>query len=575
MHLAYIFKNLISNQIINLLIKNKANINSEDIDNKKPCEYNLKYKESNEIENTSSNYNESEEIQIGNNIQINSKINNNKKRNFIRNQDSFNDKNNYTYSISDSEATITEMQTKRNSGYYNIEELINQNKYNDKENTNSKVKVLGQKKRKKLYKNKSGGYNYNINRENKSILNINNNYYITKDNNILDDSLEINLDNNSDIKNNNYIFQTKKSSLNRSYQNLRVKNNFPNAFLGNNKYKYKSSGKKNKEININEQYYFSNEFFNNFYSEKDSVKSKGKQNAFKIPKNIEKCLRKSLLSSSLISTHNQSNKKSQQNNKNNNANEVQEFTYSDDGSCNSKKSQHLALLKNWLNSIELPFYFDNFVNNNIYDISLLMRNQTKINYEYIENLLKIHKSGHIYRILCKLEVDGGNLENKICDFLVGIGNTTIDSNLMDNNKAIHTRNKGCCGKCFNCCEGKKPLVEKRDLMAFLKKYNILHLYDNFFHNGFDLINFVILQMYTKYSINDEIIKKCFHIYKKKDRYLVLDALFNEVKEINIFFSTNFHNHCLFPKYQNNDWENSWNDETINSENDTSNKCIII
>ena len=574
MHLAYIFKNLISNQIINLLIKNKANINSEDISNKKPCEYNLKYKESNEVENTSSSYNESEEIQIGNDIQINSKINNNKKRNYIINRDSFNDKNNYTYSISDSEATITEMPTKRNSGYYNIEELINQNKYDGKENAHSKVKVLGQNKRKKLYKNKSGGYNYNINRENKSILNINNNYFISKNNNIFDDSLEINLDNNSDIKNNNCIFQTKKSSLNRSYQNLRVKNNFPNAFLGNNKYKYKSSGKKNKEININEQYYFSNEFFNNYYSEKDTMKSKGRQSAFKIPKNSEKCLRKSLLSSSAISTHNQTNKKSKENNKNNNANEVQEFTYSEE-SYNSKKSKHLDILKNWLNSIELPFYFDNFVNNNIYDISFLMRNKTKINYEYIENLLKIHKSGHIYRILCKLEVDEGNLENKICDFLIGIGNTTIDSNLMDNNKAAHTRNKGCCRKCFNCYEGKKPLMEKRDLMAFLKKYNILHLYENFFHNGFDLINFVILQMYTKYSINDEIIQKCFHIYKKKDRYLVLDALFNEVKEINIFFSTNFHKHCLFPKYQNNDWENSWNDETINSDNDNSNKCIII
>ena len=117
-------------------------------------------------------------------------------------------------------------------------------------------------------------------------------------------------------------------------------------------------------------------------------------------------------------------------------------------------------------------------------------------------------------------------------------------------------------------------MEKRDLMTFLRKYNLLHLYDNFYHNGFDLINYVILQMYTKYSINDDIIQKCFRIYKKKDRYLVLDALFNEVKEINIFFSTNIHNHCLFPKYENNDWENSWNDETISVDNENSNKCFI-
>ena len=82
-------------------------------------------------------------------------------------------------------------------------------------------------------------------------------------------------------------------------------------------------------------------------------------------------------------------------------------------------------------------------------------------------------------------------------------------------------------------------------------------------------------MYTKYSINDDIVQKSLHIYKKKDRYLVLDALFNEVKEINIFFSTNIHNYCLFPKYENNDWSSSWNDESINTDNESSNGCIII
>jgi hypothetical protein len=136
--------------------------------------------------------------------------------------------------------------------------------------------------------------------------------------------------------------------------------------------------------------------------------------------------------------------------------------------------------------------------------------------------------------------------------------------------------ESCYDKCFDYnCNKKKHLTEKRDLKTFLRKYNLLHLHDNFYHNGFDLINYVILQMFTKYSINDDIVQKCLHIYKKKDRYLVLDALFNEVKEINIFFSTNIHNYCLFPKYENNDWSNTWNDESINSDNESSNGCIII
>ena len=159
---------------------------------------------------------------------------------------------------------------------------------------------------------------------------------------------------------------------------------------------------------------------------------------------------------------------------------------------------------------------------------------------------------------------------------MGLNENTIENksksrNIAKNNFYLQSNefNKRCC----NCCDIKKPLMEKRDLRTFLRKYKLLHLYDNFYHNGFNLINYVILQMFTKYSINDNIIQKCFHIYKKKDRYLVLDALFNEVKEINIFFSTNFHNYCLFPKYENNDWSSSLNDESI-SDNESSNNCNI-
>jgi len=61
---------------------------------------------------------------------------------------------------------------------------------------------------------------------------------------------------------------------------------------------------------------------------------------------------------------------------------------------------------------------------------------------------------------------------------------------------------------------------------------------------------------------------------KRNRYLVLDALFNEVKEINIFFSTNIYNNCLFPKYENNDWGINWDEESINEENKSSSDCII-
>ena len=585
LHLAYIFKNIISNQVISLLIKNNANPDIEDINNKRPSEYYLKYKESNDVENTLSYDNEDEEIEISNDIQTNFPINKNS-RNDFNYQDSFNEnKNNYTYTISDSEATITQTKTRRYSGY-NIEEIIK------KKHSSGKIRTVGKKKGRKIYTKN----NYNINNGKKPILNINNNYFLSKRNNLYDDSLELNLnneffsnnsnnnrnlyDNNSKsdklenhknlIRGDNQIFATKKLFLNKSYQDIRIKNNIPNITPKNNI--GLQTDIKNKEININEQYYFNNEFYNNYYSEK-ILNSKGKRSSLKIPKSSEYRLNSGLVTS-MSSTHNQTYKK---NRLNQNINEVKEFIYSDDFN-NLTESENAQILKNWLTCIELPFYFDNFIKNNINDITFLI-NKAKnkyniINYEYIENLLKIHKSGHIYRILCKLEVDAGFVENKICNFLVGINNNTIENN-SKNNKKVFLQSKECYGKCYNCFDAKKPLMEKRDLMTFLRKYNLLHLYDNFYHNGFNLINFVILQMYTKYSINDDIIQKCFRIYKKKDRYFVLDALFNEVKEINIFFSTNIHNYCLFPKYENNDWNNSWNDETINTDSENSNECTII
>ena len=594
LHLAYIFKSLATNEIINLLIKYNSNPNIEDIYNKKPHEYYLKYKESNEVENTLSNEieNDNDEIiEIGKDIQIDSEHKN--KRNYINNIDSYNEnKNNYTYTISDNEATISQTQTKKNSLYY-IEELINCKEESEKENR-KKIRIIGKKNGKKLHRNNSNN-NYNFKKEKKSILNINNNYFLSKQqNNIFDDSFEINIKNGifnnnifdnfnnqqnlyNQLKSEKCIFGAKKPLLNRSYQDLRVKNknNNQNISIGNNF--YQSNKKiKDKEININEQYYFNNEFFNNYYQDKGSSKLfKGKRRSFKMPKSNENCIKSGLLSS-MASTHNQTYSKERPN-ENSICNDVKEFTYLDELN-NYSESEKLKILENWLILIELPFYFDNFINNNIYDISFLIDNNKRqdniINYEYIENLLKIHKPGHIYRILCKLEVDAGFVENKICNFLVDANKNSIKNNAK-NDKLVYLQTKESCGKCYNCYETKKSLMEKRDLMTFLRKYNLLHLYDNFEHNGFNLINFVILQMFTKYSINDDIIQKCFHIYKKKDRFLVLSALFNEVKEINIFFSTNIHNHYLFPKYENNDWENSWNDENISTETENSNKCIII
>ena len=558
LHYAYIFKNLQSNKIINLLLKYNANPNLEDINNKRPKEYSLKYKESSDIDNyTSSNDNENENLDVKLDTKIKKKDENMFQDYYIEN----NNKN--TYSISDSEDTIIQQETKRNN-LYSIDELINNHKKYNKE----KLRIISKR-------NRNNEYYQKIKKEMKASLS-NKNIFNSKESDTFIDSLEINKKNycnNTFNKNLNHVkLKTKKSKNINTPNNLKLNKDLLLKVSPTQNEAYKSENNTNNEININKQYFINNEFFNNYYNGQEYFKSKIAKKLFKIPNSNDKNRTTGALSSSMASTDIQTSKKGYENNIINN--NVAEFVYTDENT----ETKNFEKLRNWLETVQLPSYFNNFVNNNMTDINKLINeyrtNREKINYQYIENRLNIHIPGHIYRILCRLEVDGSFIENKISMFLLGINCFNEDTSSKKNLSKIFIQSDECSDRCFNCCDTKKSLIEKKDLKAFLRKYKIMHLYNNFYHNGFELINFVILQMFTKFAINDEIIQKCFHIYNKRNRYLVLDALFNEVKEINIFFSTNIYNNCLFPKYENNDWGINWDEESINEENKPSNDCVI-
>ena len=562
LHYAYIFKNIKSSKIRNLLLKYNANPDLEDINNKKPNEYSLKYKESSEVDNyTSSNEIENE----------NSELNLSDKNKIIigrNNQYSDNENNNKnTYSISESEATIVQQETQR-SNLYNIEDLINsdKNKYNTE-----KIKILSKKSRKNNSK-----YYRKINKENKTVSSNKNILLSSKEKDTFSDSLEINKNNYSNKTHNNSLnhikLKSRKSNKNTCPKNIKLNKNFLLKSSPIEKNTFKSENIK-KEININKQYFINNEFFNNYYNDKEYFKSKIAKKLFKMPKKDQKNMSSGKMTSSMQSTDIQTSKKIKSNIVINN--NVTEFIYTED----NNETKDLQKLKNWLDSLQLSGYYNNFVNNNITDINKLINdyktNRENINYQFIENLLNIHISGHIYRILCKLEIDSSFVENKISTFLLGLNCSNNENNSKKNLSKVFVQTDDCSDKCYDCCDTKNVIMEKNDLKSFLRKYRILHLYNNFYHNGFDLINFVILQMFTKFAINDDIIQKCLHIYNKRDRFFVLDALFSEVKEINIFFSTNIYNYCLFPRYENNDWGINWNEESINEENENSNDCIIV
>jgi hypothetical protein len=206
-------------------------------------------------------------------------------------------------------------------------------------------------------------------------------------------------------------------------------------------------------------------------------------------------------------------------------------------------------LKYWLSNIGLIEFLSNFTNNNVYDINNLVERmksyQTKLRYETLESILKIRTPGYIFRILCKLEADAGLIDPKIVKFMLreGINNSMIKSTNNDNNLNISITQSYY--QCFNCCKLNQIKKQKKnDLKYFLLRYDLINLYQNFYHNGFDMIEYVIIQMYSSFPINDDILENYFHIYDEKQRANTLKAIVNEMKIINRFMNSDeYNNNC--------------------------------
>ena len=223
---------------------------------------------------------------------------------------------------------------------------------------------------------------------------------------------------------------------------------------------------------------------------------------------------------------------------------VTEFLYSEDLIENNYRYKGNNI-KNWLSNIYLMTYCQNFYENNIYDIDELIdkmknsQNKSEL-YEYLENTFSIHIPGHIFRILLKLEIDSGLLDETISEFFVENDENRIKFNKIKPSVLLKQYNS--CSNIFNYFNHNS----KYKLKFFLKKYDLLHLYYNFSQNGFDLINYVLLQMFSNFfAINDYILENCFHIYNKNDRIVLLKSLNIEKNKIISFIKSDkkgFQNH---------------------------------
>ena len=203
----------------------------------------------------------------------------------------------------------------------------------------------------------------------------------------------------------------------------------------------------------------------------------------------------------------------------------------------NKINKNITFFKNWLTSINLPFYYEKFINNDIYEINQLINiSKTKTRQEiftYLNSILKTKKIGHIYRILIKIDIDTGFIDNTFSSFLTP---KKFPKNSSNNNPNNNNDNELLISGIKNVfCSNK--MEERTFIKSFLEKYNLQRLYSNFINNGFDILEFVVLQMLSRFPINDYILEKDLNINDINDRKNILTILNNEVEKIYKFMKS--------------------------------------
>ena len=192
----------------------------------------------------------------------------------------------------------------------------------------------------------------------------------------------------------------------------------------------------------------------------------------------------------------------------------------------------ITKLRDWLISCDLLCYYNLLIKNNIYDIesyiSNLKNNKMNISYKDIEDL-GIKKPGHIFRFILRLQMDIGILDNKICNYVMSKFNENLLTTIAVNSSVNEIK---YCGMilCPGGAEFSKNLGYN-DIFSFLRNKDLMEYKENFIHNGFDQIEFILIQLFSIFSFNKEILNDYMHIYNDSDKIKVIKKLYEEKRNI--------------------------------------------
>ena len=193
--------------------------------------------------------------------------------------------------------------------------------------------------------------------------------------------------------------------------------------------------------------------------------------------------------------------------------------------------------------------------------------------KYIINKNDIEKigiiiSGHIYRILTKLEIDSEKINTKISSYFINGKKRMSGRDINILNNSIYF----CCG----CCTSNERSIYNKirkefNLEKWLNKIRMIKYKENFIENGFDLFEYFILQMFSTVPIDDYILKEELGIENDKDRDIILLRLNKDVKYILLKTGNKFGNELIINENKLYEFDS----RQTSQQSEKNSECIII
>ena len=298
--------------------------------------------------------------------------------------------------------------------------------------------------------------------------------------------------------------------------------------------------------------------FNTYYSDNNSYKNSKDINNYSL------LFKKALKKKYVIKEFSQNNKYSSDiTRKNKNNIESNEIIHPQQIS-----NELITKLRDWLISCDLLCYYNLLIKNNIYDIEAyianLKNNKINISYKDIEDL-GIKKPGHIFRFLLKLQMDIGVLDNKICNYIMNKFNDNVLTTV-----GLSVSEIKYCGMIL--CPGESDYsrsINYTDIFSFLRNKDLMEFKENFVHNGFDQIEFILIQLFSCFSFNKEILNDYMHIYSEYDKIKVIKKLYEEKRTISRELGIDYNEKEVY-----NIINDQFNEIENNDEFTNNNICII-